>query len=256
VNTVKVMREAPIAIVQLDRPEVLNALSEEVMDELVKSLETLDDEPDIRCLVLTGSDKAFAAGADIKQSFVDATPASMLEQDLTTRWERVRRIRKPIIAAVSGYCLGGGCELAMTCDIIVASETAQFGQPEVNLGIIPGAGGTQRLTRAVGKYRAMDIILTARRVKADEAKAIGLVAQVYPAATWLEDAKTLARTIAEKPPIAVRLATEAIDLAWNSTLDAGLEFERKAFYLLFSTEDKKEGVDAFVNKRKAVFKGK
>ena len=255
-NTVKVMREAPIAIVQLDRPEVLNALSEEVMDELVKSLETLDDEPDIRCLVLTGSDKAFAAGADIKQSFVDATPASMLEQDLTTRWERVRRIRKPIIAAVSGYCLGGGCELAMTCDIIVASETAQFGQPEVNLGIIPGAGGTQRLTRAVGKYRAMDIILTGRRVKADEAKAIGLVAQVYPAATWLEDAKTLARTIAEKPPIAVRLATEAVDLAWNSTLDAGLEFERKAFYLLFSTEDKKEGVDAFVNKRKAVFKGK
>jgi len=250
------MRDAPIAVVQLDRPEVLNALSEELMDELVASLETLDDEPDIRCIVLTGSDKAFAAGADIKQSFVDATPASMLEQDLTTRWERVRKIRKPIIAAVSGYCLGGGCELAMTCDIIVASETAQFGQPEVNLGIIPGAGGTQRLTRAVGKYRAMDIILTGRRVKADEAKAIGLAAQVYPAASWLEDAKTLARTIAEKPPIAVRLATEAIDLAWNSTLDAGLEFERKAFYLLFSTEDKKEGVDAFVNKRKAVFKGK
>jgi len=256
VNTVKITRDAPIAVVQLDRPEVLNALSEELMDELVASLETLDDEPDIRCIVLTGSDKAFAAGADIKQSFVDATPASMLEQDLTTRWERVRKIRKPIIAAVSGYCLGGGCELAMTCDIIVASETAQFGQPEVNLGIIPGAGGTQRLTRAVGKYRAMDIILTGRRVMADEAKAIGLAAQVYPAATWLEDAKTLARTIAEKPPIAVRLATEAIDLAWNSTLDAGLEFERKAFYLLFSTEDKKEGVDAFVNKRKAVFKGK
>jgi enoyl-CoA hydratase len=256
VNTVKVTRDAPIAVVQLDRPEVLNALSEELMDELVASLETLDDEPDIRCIVLTGSEKAFAAGADIKQSFVDATPASMLEQDLTTRWERVRKIRKPIIAAVSGYCLGGGCELAMTCDIIVASETAQFGQPEVNLGIIPGAGGTQRLTRAVGKYRAMDIILTGRRVKADEAKAIGLAAQVYPAATWLEDAKTLARTIAQMPPIAVRLATEAIDLAWNSTLDAGLEFERKAFYLLFSNEDKKEGVDAFVNKRKAVFKGK
>jgi enoyl-CoA hydratase len=256
VNNVKVMRDAPIAVVYLDRPEVLNALSEELMDELVASLETLDDEPDIRCIVLTGSDRAFAAGADIKQSFIDATPASMLEQDLTTRWERVGKIRTPIIAAVSGYCLGGGCELAMTCDIIVASETAQFGQPEVDLGIIPGAGGTQRLTRAVGKYRAMDIILTGRRVKADEAKAIGLAAHVYPAATWLEDAKTLARTIAEKPPIAVRLATEAIDLAWNSTLDAGLEFERKAFYLLFSTEDKKEGVDAFVNKRKAVFKGK
>lgn len=255
-SSVNVIREAPIALVQLNRPEVLNALSEELMDELVAAFETLDDEPDIRCIVLTGNEKAFAAGADIKQSFVEATPASMLEQDLTSRWERVRKIRKPIIAAVSGYCLGGGCELAMTCDIIVASETAQFGQPEVNLGIIPGAGGTQRLTRAVGKYRAMDIILTGRRVKADEAKAIGLAAQVYPAATWLEDAKALARTIAEKPPIAVRLATEAIDLAWNSTLDAGLEFERKAFYLLFSTEDKKEGVDAFVNKRKAVFKGK
>jgi enoyl-CoA hydratase len=256
VSTVTVLREPPIAVVQLNRPEVLNALSEELMDELVASLETLDDEADIRCIVLTGSEKAFAAGADIKQSFVEATPASMLEHDLTERWERVRKIRKPIIAAVSGYCLGGGCELAMTCDIIVASETAQFGQPEVNLGIIPGAGGTQRLTRAIGKYRAMDIILTGRRVKADEAKAIGLAAQVYPAASWLEDAKALARTIAEKPPIAVRLATEAIDLAWNSTLDAGLEFERKAFYLLFSTEDKKEGVDAFVNKRKAVFKGK
>ncbi len=255
-TNLKIMREAPIATVQLDRPEVLNALSEELMDELVSSLETLDTEADIRCIVLTGSDKAFAAGADIKQSFVEATPASMLEQDLTTRWERVRRIRKPIIAAVSGYCLGGGCELAMTCDIIVASETAQFGQPEVNLGIIPGAGGTQRLTRAIGKYRAMEIILTGRRVKAEEAKAIGLVAQVYPAATWLEDAKTLARTIAEKPPIAVRLATEAIDLAWNSTLDAGLEFERKAFYLLFSTEDKKEGVDAFMTKRKPSFTGK
>ena len=255
-STVTVIREAPIAVVQLNRPEVLNALSGELMDELVASLETLDNEPDIRCIVLTGNEKAFAAGADIKQSFVDATPASMLEEDLTDRWESVRKIRKPIIAAVSGYCLGGGCELAMTCDIIVASETAQFGQPEVNLGIIPGAGGTQRLTRAVGKFRAMDIILTGRRVKADEAKAIGLAAQVYPAATWLDDAKALARTIAEKPPIAVRLATEAIDLAWNSTLDAGLEFERKAFYLLFSTEDKKEGVDAFMNKRRAVFKGK
>src|SRR5258708_33593457 len=255
-SNVNVIREAPIATVQLDRPEVLNALSEELMDELVAALESLDGEADIRAIVLTGNDKAFAAGADIKKSFVEATPASMLQQDLTTRWERVRRIRKPIIAAVSGYCLGGGCELAMTCDIIVASETAQFGQPEVNLGIIPGAGGTQRLTRTVGKYRAIDIILTRRRVKADEAKAIGLVAQVYPAASWLEDAKALARTMAGKPPIAVRLATEAIDLALNSTLDAGLEFERKAFYLLFATEDKKEGVDAFMTKPKAGFKGK
>ena len=255
-NTVITTREEPIATVQINRPDVLNALNEEVLDELVKELTKLDDDDAIRCIVLTGNERAFAAGADIKETFVTATPVSMLKQDLTTRWEAIRRIRTPIVAAVSGYALGGGCELAMICDIIVASETAQFGQPEINLGIIPGAGGTQRLTRTVGKYRANELILTGRRVKADEAKAIGLAAQVYPAASWLDDAKTLARTIAEKPPVAARLATEAVDLAWNSTLDAGLEFERKAFYLLFATDDKKEGVDAFVNKRKATFKGR
>jgi enoyl-CoA hydratase len=255
-NTVITTKEVPIATVQLNRPDVLNALNEEVLDALVKELTALDDDDAIRCIVLTGNERAFAAGADIKEAFVTATPVSMLRQDLTSRWETIRRIRTPIIAAVSGYALGGGCELAMICDIIVASETAQFGQPEINLGIIPGAGGTQRLTRTVGKYRANELILTGRRIKADEAKAIGLAAQVYPAASWLEDAKALARTIAEKPPVAARLATEAVDLAWNSTLDAGLEFERKAFYLLFATEDKKEGVDAFVNKRTATFKGK
>jgi enoyl-CoA hydratase len=255
-NTVITTREAPIATVQINRPDVLNALNEEVLDDLVKELTALDDDDAIRCIVLTGNERAFAAGADIKENFVTATPVSMLKQDLTTRWEAIRRIKTPIIAAVSGYALGGGCELAMICDIIVASETAQFGQPEINLGIIPGAGGTQRLTRTVGKYRANELILTGRRIKADEAKAIGLAAQVYPAASWLDDAKALARTIAEKPPVAARLATEAVDLAWNSTLDAGLEFERKAFYLLFATEDKKEGVDAFVNKRKATFKGR
>jgi enoyl-CoA hydratase len=255
-NTVITTKEVPIATVQLNRPDVLNALNEEVLDALVKELTALDDDDAIRCIVLTGNERAFAAGADIKEAFVTATPVSMLRQDLTSRWEAIRRIRTPIIAAVSGYALGGGCELAMICDIIVASETAQFGQPEINLGIIPGAGGTQRLTRTVGKYRANELILTGRRIKADEAKAIGLAAQVYPAASWLEDAKALARTIAEKPPVAARLATEAVDLAWNSTLDAGLEFERKAFYLLFATEDKKEGVDAFVNKRTATFKGK
>jgi len=255
-STVIVTREEPTATVQLNRPDVLNALNEQVLDELVKALTELDGDDAIRCIVLTGNERAFAAGADIKETFVTATPVTMLEQDLTTKWEAIRRIRKPIVAAVSGYALGGGCELAMTCDIIVASETAQFGQPEINLGIIPGAGGTQRLTRTVGKYRANELILTGRRIKADEAKAIGLAAQVYPAASWLDDAKALARAIAEKPPVAARLATEAVDLAWNSTLDAGLEFERKAFYLLFATEDKKEGVDAFVNKRKATFKGR
>ena len=255
-KTVLVDREEPIAVVRLNRPEVLNALNEELLGELVSALGQLDEDDAIRCIVLTGNERAFAAGADIKENFVAATPVTMLKQDLTTRWEAIRRVKTPIIAAVSGYALGGGCELAMSCDIIVASETAQFGQPEINLGIIPGAGGTQRLTRTVGKYVANELILTGRRVKADEAKAIGLVAQVYPAASWLDDAKALARTIAEKPPVAARLATEAVDLAWNSTLDAGLEFERKAFYLLFATEDKKEGVDAFVNKRKAIFRGR
>ncbi len=255
-KTVLVDREEPIAVVRLNRPEVLNALNEELLGELVSALGQLDEDDAIRCIVLTGNERAFAAGADIKENFVAATPVTMLKQDLTTRWEAIRRVKTPIIAAVSGYALGGGCELAMSCDIIVASETAQFGQPEINLGIIPGAGGTQRLTRTVGKYVANELILTGRRVKADEAKAIGLVAQVYPAASWLDDAKSLARTIAEKPPVAARLATEAVDLAWNSTLDAGLEFERKAFYLLFATEDKKEGVDAFVNKRKAIFRGR
>ncbi len=250
-----VTREAPIATVQLNRPEVRNAISEQLMDELVKVLAGLDGDDTIRCIVITGSDRAFSAGADIKDNFVNATPVTMLDQDLTSKWEAIRRIRTPIIAAVSGYALGGGCELAMACDIIVASETAQFGQPEINLGIIPGAGGTQRLTRTAGKYIANELILTGRLIKADEARAIGLVAQVYPAASWLEDAKALARAIAEKPPIAARLATEAVDLAWNSTLDAGLEFERKAFYLLFATDDKKEGVDAFMSKRKPTFKG-
>ncbi len=255
-NTILVTRDGPIGVVQLNRPQVLNALNEEVLTELGAALRELDDDPTCRCIVLTGNEKAFAAGADIKEAFVGVTPVSMLAQDLTAKWEVIRRVKTPIIAAVSGFALGGGCELAMICDIIVASETAKFGQPEINLGIIPGAGGTQRLTRAVGKWVANEIILTGRFISAAEAKSIGLVAQVYPAATWLDDAKALARTIAEKAPVAARLATEAVDLAWNSSLDAGLEFERKAFYLTFATEDKQEGVDAFVAKRKPEFKGR
>jgi enoyl-CoA hydratase len=255
-ETIIVSREDAIGIVQLNRPPVLNALNAQVLTELGDALRELDDDQTVRCIVLTGNEKSFAAGADIKEAFVGVTPVSMLAQDLTSKWEVIRRIKTPIIAAVSGFALGGGCELAMICDIIVASETAKFGQPEINLGIIPGAGGTQRLTRAVGKWVANELILTGRFVSAQEAKSIGLVAQVYPAASWLDDAKALARTIAEKAPVAARLATEAVDVAWNSPLDAGLEFERKAFYLLFATEDKNEGVDAFVNKRKPQFKGK
>ena len=255
-ETIIVTREGAIAIVQLNRPQVLNALNIQVLTELGQAMRDLDDDETCRCIVLTGNEKSFAAGADIKESFVGATPVTMLAQDMTAKWEVIRRIKTPIIAAVSGFALGGGCELAMVCDIIVASETAKFGQPEINLGIIPGAGGTQRLTRAVGKWIANDLILTGRFISAQEAKDIGLVARVFPAASWLDDAKKLAQTIAEKAPVAARLATEAVDLAWNSTLDAGLEFERRSFYLLFATEDKNEGVDAFVNKRKATFKGK
>ncbi len=252
---VLVEREPPIATVRINRPEVRNALNAQVMDELCAALESLDGDDTVRAIVLAGDDKAFAAGADIG-GFKGATPITMLAQDLTTRWERIRRIKTPLIAAVSGFALGGGCELAMVCDIVVASETAQFGQPEINLGIIPGAGGTQRLTRAAGKYRAMDLVLTGRRFGAQEAKEIGLAARVVPKETWLEDAKALAREIAAKPPVAVRLALEAIDLVANSTLDAGLEFERKAFYLLFASEDKEEGVNAFLEKRKPEFKGR
>src|SRR5216117_3593129 len=248
-------KEGPIAVITLNRPQQLNALSYDLVKDLSLAMQALDQDDQVRVMIVTGGEKVFAAGADIKE-MADRGPFDERIQERLKYRDRINKISKPVIAAVSGFALGGGCELAMSCDIIIASETARLGQPEVNLGIIPGAGGTQRLTRAVGKYRAMDIILTGRRVKADEAKAIGLAAQVYPASSWLDDAKTLARTIADKPPIAIRLATEAVDLAWNSTLDAGLEFERKAFYLLFSTEDKKEGVDAFVIKRKAVFKGR
>jgi enoyl-CoA hydratase len=255
-ETLIVTREDTIGIVQLNRPSVLNALNEQLLVELGAALRELDDDPTCRCIVITGNEKAFAAGADIKQAFVGATPVTMLQQDLTAKWEVIRRIKTPIVAAVSGFALGGGCELAMTCDIIVASETAKFGQPEINLGIMPGAGGTQRLTRAVGKWVANEIILTGRFISAQEAKDIGLAAHVYPAATWLDDAKALARTIAEKAPVAARLATEAVDAAWNTTLDAGLEFERRSFYLLFATEDKNEGVSAFVEKRKAQFRGR
>ncbi|HYK98063.1 MAG TPA: enoyl-CoA hydratase-related protein [Candidatus Acidoferrales bacterium] len=255
-ETIIVDREGAIAIVRLNRPQVLNALNAQVLTELGEAMRALDEDESCRCIVLTGNEKAFAAGADIKEAFVGATPVTMLAQDLTAKWEVIRRVKTPIIAAVSGFALGGGCELAMICDIIVASETAKFGQPEINLGIIPGAGGTQRLTRAVGKWVANDLILTGRFIDAREAKEIGLVAHVYPAASWLDDAKKLAQTIAEKAPVAARLATEAVDMAWNAPLDAGLEFERKAFYLLFATEDKNEGVDAFVSKRKAQFKGR
>ncbi len=244
-----------VATVQLNRPKVLNALNIELMTELVDCLEALDLDVGVRAIVLTGSERAFAAGADIKE-MADATAVEMLTRDQFARWDRIRKIKKPIIAAVSGFALGGGCELMMHCDIIIASETARIGQPEILIGVMPGAGGTQRLTRAVGKGLAMEMILTGRQITADEALRAGLVNKVVPQEFYLEEAQKLAREIADKPPVAVRLAKEAILKSFDTTIEMGLEYERKNFYLLFATEDMREGMSAFIEKRKAEWKGK
>ncbi len=250
-----VTKQDGYAIVQLNRPDVLNALNISLMEELATKLETLDKDNDVRCIIITGNEKAFAAGADIKE-MADASAVEMLVRDQFARWDRIRRIKKPLIAAVSGFALGGGCELSMICDIIIASETARFGQPEINIGVMPGAGGTQRLTRAIGKYRAMEMVLTGKLITAGEAKSFGLVNKVVPVEYYLEEAKNLAKEIASKPPIALRLAKEAVLKSFDTTIEGGLEYERKNFYLLFSTEDQKEGMKAFVEKRKPEWKGK
>jgi enoyl-CoA hydratase len=254
-SVVLVEREPPVGIVLLNRPEALNALNDEVMGLLVDSLEELDADDGIRCIVLGGSEKAFAAGADIGQ-MAEASAMDMYEARRIDRWDAIRRIRTPIVAAVSGFCLGGGNELAMACDFIIASETARFGQPETGLGIIPGAGGTQRLTRAIGKAKAMDVILSGRFLTADEAERAGLVARVVAKEAWLEEAKAVARAIAEKGPIAQRLAKESVNRAYESTLETGLDYERKALYLAFASEDAREGLTAFTEKRKPEFKGR
>lgn len=242
------------AIVQLDRPEVLNALNGALMAELVDALEGLDRNDQVRCIILTGNDAAFAAGADIKE-MADASAVEMLLRDQFARWDRIRKVRKPLIAAVGGFALGGGCELAMACDIIIASETARFGQPEINIGVMPGAGGTQRLTRAIGKTRAMEMVLTGRFITAREACDAGLVSKVVPQEALMEEARRLAQEIASRPPLAVRLAKESVLKAFDTTLEGGLEFERKNFYLLFASEDQKEGMKAFTEKRKPAWKG-
>jgi len=248
-------REGAVALITLNRPKVLNALNRETMDEVVDALEALERDDDVRCVVLTGGERAFAAGADVNE-FLAATPVDMLSRYKFQQWERIRKITKPMIAAVRGFALGGGCELAMLCDMIVAGEGARFGQPEINLGIMPGAGGTQRLTRAIGKARAMELVLTGRHMSAAEAFAAGLVTRVVPDEVALDEAKKLAGQIAQKAPVAVRLAKEAILKAFDTTLEGGLDFERKAFYLLFATEDKTEGIQAFLAKRPPVFKGR
>ena len=246
--------EGRVGVAQLNRPKALNALNRELMTELMTALEAFDADPAVGCMVVTGSARAFAAGADIKE-MADATPARMMTGSFIDLWDRLQRIGKPVIAAVSGFALGGGCELAMACDMIVASETAQFGQPEINLGVIPGAGGTQRMTLAVGKALAMEMVLNGRYLSADEAQRYGLVNRVYPVEVYLEEAVRLANEIAARAPVALRLAKEAINATFEMPLRAGLDHERRLFYLLFSTDDQKEGMDAFINKRPAQWKG-
>jgi len=254
-SNILVERDGAIAMLTLNRPKVLNALNRATMDEIVDALEALDRDEDVRCTVLTGSGRAFAAGADITE-MAGATAVQMLAGYRLQQWERIRKIAKPIVAAVNGFALGGGCELAMLCDIIVAGESARLGQPEINLGLIPGAGGTQRLTRAIGKARAMEMILTGRAVTATEAAAVGLVTRVVPDEAVVDEAKAIASTIAQKPPIAVRLAKQAILKAFDTTLEGGLDFERNAFYFLFATEDRAEGIQAFLDKRAPTFLGR
>ena len=254
-ESVVVQREEPIAVVLLNRPEALNALNDELMSEVVAALEELDRDAALRCIVLGGSERVFAAGADIGQ-MAAASAMDMYHSDRIGKWDAIRRLSTPLVAAVSGFCLGGGCELALACDLVVASESARFGQPETGLGIIPGAGGTQRLTRAIGKAKAMDVILSGRFLDADEAERAGLVARVVAREAWLEEAKRVAHAIAEKAPVAQRLAKEAVNRAFESTLATGLDFERKALYLAFASEDAKEGLTAFTEKRKPEFRGR
>jgi enoyl-CoA hydratase len=255
VSLVEVDRDPPIAVVRLNRPEARNALSDALMDELVAALTELDADGEVRCIVLAGDERAFAAGADIAE-LAASTAVELYQAPRVARWDAIRKLSTPLVAAVSGWCLGGGCELAMTCDLIVASDTARFGQPETGLGIIPGAGGTQRLARAVGKALAMDMVLTGRVLTAHEALAAGLVARVVAREAWLDEARRVAGEIAARAPVAQRLAREALDRAFETGLDSGLDFERKALYLAFASEDAREGLSAFVEKRRPEWKSK
>ena len=243
-----------VGLVRLNRPKALNALNGVLISELMSALIAFDEAEAIGAMVITGSERAFAAGADIKE-MAGASAVEMLLHDDIGQFDKIRQIHKPVIAAVSGWCLGGGNELAMSCDMIVASESAQFGQPEINIGVIPGAGGTQRLTRAVGKAIAMEMVLNNRTLNAEEALRYGLVNRVVPVERYLDEALSLAAEIAARAPLAVRLGKEAVNHAFESFLQDGLADERRAFYFLFSTEDQKEGMKAFIEKRSAQWKG-
>jgi len=243
-----------VGLVRLNRPKALNALNHQLLTELMHALEAFDNDPNTGAMVITGDERAFAAGADIKE-MASATAVDMLKGEPISSFDRIIHIKKPVIAAVSGWCLGGGNELAMSCDMIIASETARFGQPEINIGVIPGAGGTQRLTRAVGKAIAMEMVLNNRTLSAAEAERFGLVNRIVPVERYLEEAIMLAAQIAERAPLAVRLGKEAVNHAYESFLAGGLAAERRAFYFLFASADQKEGMTAFLKKRAGEWKG-
>ncbi|CUS56927.1 MULTISPECIES: enoyl-CoA hydratase [unclassified Hyphomonas] len=249
-------QEAGFAVITLNRAESLNALCEEMMNELTDALDRFEADPDIGCIILTGGKKAFSGGADIKEIQEKTYPESYYEDFISRNWERAARARKPIVAAVSGYAIGGGCELALMCDIILAADTARFGQPEVRLGVMPGAGGTQRLARVIGKSKTMELCLTGRMMEAEEAERCGLVSRVVPADDLMDAARELARTIASMPLAAAMLTKEAIKVAYETPLSQGIQFERRMFQSLFSTDDQKEGMAAYVEKRSAHFKDK
>ena len=244
-----------VAIARLNRPEARNALSPQLMEELASLVEGWDEDPGVRCVVIAGSDEVFAAGADIA-AMAERSFQEVLTGGASRFWTRLAAVRTPLVAAVSGYALGGGCELALTCDMIVASETAEFGQPEIMLGIIPGGGGTQRLARVMGKQRAMELVLTGRRIDAEEARRLGLVNQVAPKKAWLEKAIELADVVARRPPLAARLGKQAVLAADETTLSAGLDQERRLYELAMATEDRVEGMGAFLEKRRPDFRGR
>lgn len=255
-ETIIVSKEGKLGIITLNRPQAMNALSHKLVTELMSALAELETDDEVRCLVIAGSERAFSAGADIKEMSEMTAVRMAMTGHFFPLWDKVGRYPKPIVGALSGYVLGGGLELAMSLDVLVASETTQLGQPEIDIGVMPGGGGTQRLTRAVGKSKAMEMILTGKRIGAEEAKTLGLVSRVVPKEAYFEEAKKVADEIASKSPVAVRMAKMAVNKAFEMELTQGIDFERELFYLLFASEDKDEGMNAFIEKRKAEFKGK
>lgn len=255
-ETVKTSKEGGVGVITLNRPEAMNALNTKMVTELIDALQEFEKDDGVRCLVIAGSERAFSAGADIKEMVEISAVQMAMTGHFFPLWDKVGRYPKPIVGALSGFVLGGGLELAMSCDILVASETTQLGQPEIDIGVMPGGGGTQRLTRAVGKYKAMEMVLTGRRIGAEEAKSLSLVSRVVPKEAYFSEAMKVAQEVAAKSPVAIRLAKMAVNKAFEMGLDDGIDFERELFYLLFASEDKEEGMRAFMEKRKPEFKGK